>query len=82
MGAINLPGAEFKTLVIKMVSELMGNIEELNESLHKEIEIIKKNQSEMNTKIEMEYTLDKINSRLDKAEKRISNLGTKVAQTS
>ena len=82
MGAINLPGAESKTLVVKMVSELMGNIEELNESLHKEIEIIKKNQSEMNTKIEMEYTLDKINSRLDKAEKRISNLGTKVAQNS
>ena len=65
MKTSNLPDAEFKTLVIKMLSELRGKSEELSETFNKEIgnikmEIknIKENQSEIKiTKTEMNNTL-------------------------
>ena len=44
----NLPDAEFKTLVIRMLNELKGRLEELGENFNKEVENIKENQSEMN----------------------------------
>ena len=46
----NLPDAEFRTLVISMLSELRGRVDELREnfnSIKKDMETIKKNQSEM-----------------------------------
>ena len=65
METSNLPDAEFKTLVIKMLSELRGKSEELSETFNKEIgnikmeiENIKENQSEIKiTKTEMNNTL-------------------------
>ena len=60
----DLPDAEFKTLVIKMLKDL-------SENFHKKIgnikmEIKKKNWSEMkNTITETKYTLERINNRLD-----------------
>ena len=37
METSNLPDAEFKTLVIRMLSVLMGGVEKLSENLNKEI---------------------------------------------
>ena len=55
MEASNLPDIEFKTIVIRMLKELMSRMDELRDNLSKVIVIIKKeiettkeNQSEMN----------------------------------
>lgn len=54
MKASNLPDSEFKTLVIRMLNELRGSTNVLNENykkeigdINKKIENIKENQSEM-----------------------------------
>ena len=59
----NLPDAEFKTLVIRMLNDLRERVYELSENFNKEIENIKngdrkhKNQSEMkNTVTKMKNT--------------------------
>ena len=81
METSNLPDAEFKTVVIRMLNELKGRVEERSENFNKEVENIKvaianikKNQSEMKN------TLGGINSKLDETEDRISNLEDKVAE--
>ena len=55
MEVSNLPDIEFKTIVIRMLKELMSRMDELRDNLSKVIVIIKKeiettkeNQSEMN----------------------------------
>ena len=55
-----------------MLNKLRGRIDELSKNFKKEIEPIKKNQSEMKNK--MKNTLQGINIRLDKAEDQTSNL--------
>ena len=74
--ASNLPETEFKVMIIKMLNEHMGRMDEHNENLNREIvsikkdiETIKKNQTEIrNTITEMKNTLEGFNNRLDKAE--------------
>ena len=67
----NLPVAEFKTLVIRMLKELRGGTDGLSENYNKDIRSIKKEienikQSEMqNTVTEVKTTLRAINSRVD-----------------
>ena len=69
MESSNLTDAKFKTLVIKMLNELMGSVDEFSENFNKEIknikiemEVIKGNQSEMkNTLSEMGSILNGIN---------------------
>ena len=57
-------------------------MEYLSETLNKEIENIKKNQSEMkNSTIEVKDTLDGVNSRQEEAEKWISNLEHRVMES-
>ena len=88
MEICNPQGAEFKTLVIRMLNELRGRVNELCESFNKEIgnikieiQNIKKNQSEMETAItEMKNTLKGIHSREDEAEDQISKLKDKEAE--
>ena len=41
METSNLPDAEFKTLIIRMLNKLRGRIDELNENFNKEIVNIK-----------------------------------------
>lgn len=55
-------------------NELRKRLNELSQNLHKEIEIIKKKQSEIKN------TLDGINSRLDEANDQTSNLEVKVVE--
>ena len=82
MESSNLTYAEFKTLVIKMLNELTGSIDEISENFNKEIkknikmeiEIIKRDQSEMkNTLSEMKSILDGIN-RADKEEDQTADV--------
>ena len=54
MKSSNLTDGEFKTLVINMLNELLGNVENSNKEIKMEMEIIRGNQSEMeNTLSEM-----------------------------
>ena len=70
METSNLLDEEFKTLVIRMLSELSENFNS-----------IKKIQSEMkDTLIEIKNNLQGINSRVDEAENQISNLEYKAAK--
>ena len=70
METSNLLDEEFKTLVIRMLSELSENFNS-----------IKKIQSEMkDTLIEIKNNLQGINSRVDEAENQISNLKYEEAQ--
>nr|KAF6418896.1 hypothetical protein HJG63_008894 [Rousettus aegyptiacus] len=81
----NLPDAEFKTLIIRKLNKLKGRVKELSEDFNKEIENIKmktqnikRNQSEMKNTITEMNILGGINSRLDEAEDRISDLNDKI----
>ena len=66
MESSNLADAEFKTVVIKMLNELLGSAENFNKEIKNikmEMEIIKGNQSEIkNTLSKMKSTLGGINS--------------------
>ena len=62
MESSNLTDAEFKTMVIKMLNELMGSVDEFSENFNKdtksikmEKEIIKGNQLEMKNTLSEEY---------------------------
>lgn len=75
MEATEIPKAEFKTMVRRMLSKLRGRMDYLRENLNKEvvcikkdIKTIKKTQSEMKTTVsEMKTTLEGMNSRSDEA---------------
>ena len=65
----NLHDKEFKVMVIKILTELRGRMDEHSEKFNKGIENIKKNQTKLkNTITEIKNTLEGINSRLDDAE--------------
>lgn len=69
MEASNVTDIELENMVIKILKELSENYN----SMKKDNEPIKSNQSEKNTTSEMNNTLEGINHRLD-AENQISNL--------
>ena len=60
-----MPYREFKVTTIKILIGLGERVEDIRETLKKNI---KKNQSMMNTINEIKNTLDGINSRLEEAE--------------
>ena len=69
---------DFKVAVIKILTGLEKRMEDLSETLNKETENIKKNQSEMKNSItKIKSTLGRIN-RLDEAEEWISDLEGRV----
>ena len=66
MESSNLTDAEFKTLVIKVLNELLGSVDKFKN----EMEIIKRNQSKMkNTLSEMRSILNGINKGINKVNK-------------
>ena len=76
MEVSNIPDREFKLMIIKILTGLEKGVQDISETLDKEM---KKNQSEMKNRInEMESTLDGIYTRLQEAEKRISDLQNRV----
>ena len=55
-----MPDREFKEIVIEILTKFEKRVENLNGTLNKEIENIKKNQSEMKNSItEIKNTLDR-----------------------
>ena len=64
----NLPDSEFKTVLIRKLSEVSENL-----NIKKDVEIVKKNQSEMKDALTEMNNLQGINNRVDKAENQISN---------
>ena len=67
----NLPDKEFKTLIIRMLTELGKRIDEQNENFNKELE--NKSQSELKTVTEIENTLEGMNGTYGDTE-HMSNL--------
>ena len=89
MEITNLPDTEFKTIriVTRMLKKLRQKMDELSEILNKEtvnikkdIETVRRNQSEIKTISEMKNTLEGISIRSDEEENQISNLKDNVAQ--
>ena len=81
MDISNILDREFKVVVIKILTGLEKRVEDLSETLNKEIENIKTNQSEMKISInEIKNTLERIN-RLEEAEEWISKLEGRVMES-
>ena len=84
METSNLPDTDSKTLVIRILSELMGRAVEPREnfnSIKQVMQTIKNNQSEMkNTLIKIKNNLQGINSRGDEAKNQSSDLECKDAE--
>ena len=75
----NLPGKEFRIMIVKMIQDLgkrmEAKIEKMQEMFNKDLEELKNKQTEMNNTVtEMKNTLEGINSRITEAEEQI---GTK-----
>lgn len=70
----NLPDKEFKVMAIKILTELWRRIDKHSENFNKEVENIRKYQTEMteikNTIPELKPTLEVFNSRLGEAEEQ------------
>ena len=65
----NLPEKEFRIMIVKMIQDLRktveAKIEKMQEMFNKDLEELKKKQTEMNNTItEMKTTLEGINSRI------------------
>ena len=86
MEATKILDVEFKTMVIRMLKDLRGTMDDISDnlkqeiiSIEKDIETINTNQSEIkNTISEVKNTLEGINSRFDEAENQISELENKI----
>ena len=84
MVSSNLTDAEFKTLVIEMLNELLGIVENFNKEIKKknikmEMEIIKGKQLEMNTLFEIKRKLEGMN-RVDEEEDQTINIEDREAK--
>ena len=78
MESSNLTDAEFKTLVIKMLNELLGSIDTFSENFNKEIKYIKMEvKSKKGNQSEMKNTLSEMRSILNGRNKRINKVNLK-----
>ena len=88
----NLPGREFRIMIIKMIQNLQSKmelqinspetkIEKMQEMFNKDLEEIKKSQLKMNNAInEIKNTLKRIMSRITETEDRISEVEDKMVE--
>ena len=77
-----LPEKEFRIMVVKMIQNLENKMEEMQESINKDLEELKNKHTETNNTItEIKNTLEGINSRISDAEERISKLQDKMVET-
>ena len=73
---VNLPEKEFRIIIVRMIQDLgkrmEAKIERMQEMFNKDLEELKKKQTEMNNIItEMENTLEGINSRITRDRKSV-----------
>ena len=81
----NLPGKEFRIMIVKMIQDLgkrmEANIEKMQGMFNKDLGELKNKQTEMNNTItEMKTTLEGINSRKTEGEEWISDLEDKIVE--
>ena len=77
----SLPEKEFRIMIVKMIQNLGNRIDKMQETFHKDVEELKRNQATMNNTInEIKNTLEGINSRITEAEERISDLEDKTME--
>ena len=76
-----MPDKEFKVMIIKIFTGLEKRMEDFSETFNKEVENIKKNQSELkNTITDIKHTLERINSRLEDGKEHISDLEDSIME--
>ena len=64
-----LPEKEFRIMVVKMIKNLENKMEEIQESINKDLEELKNKDAETNNTVtEIKNTLEGINSRISEAE--------------
>ena len=77
----SLPEKEFRIMTVKMIQNLGNRIEKIQETFNKDLEEPKSKQTMMNnTANEIKNSLEGINSRITKAEERISDLEDKIVE--
>ena len=64
-----LPEKEFRMMIINMIKNLENKMEEMQESINKDLELKNKHTETNNTITEIKNTLEGINSRISEAEK-------------
>ena len=75
------PDREFKVMVIKALIGLEKRVGDISETFNKEIENIKRDQSETKNSItEIKHTLHRINNKLEEAE-QISDMQDRIMET-
>ena len=78
-GIIKLPEKEFRIMVVKMIKNLENKMEEIQESINKDLEELKNKDAETNNTVtEIKNTLEGINSRISEAGEWISDLEGKM----
>ena len=77
----SLPEKEFRIMIVKMIQNLGNRTEKIQETLKKDLEELKSNQTMMNSTInEIKNSLEGINSRINEPEERISDLEDKIVE--
>ena len=86
METSNLPDAELKTLVIRLLKELRGRIDELSENFNKEIKTKMEMKNTTGSQSEMKNTISKMKNilertnRVNETEDQTSNIGDMLAE--
>jgi len=77
-----LPENEFRIMIVKIIKNLENRMEEMQESINKDLsELKKKKHTEANnTIIKIKNSLEGISSRISEAEERISELEDKMVE--
>ena len=76
-----LPEKEFRIMVVKMIKNLENKMEEIQESINKDLEELKNKDAETNNTVtEIKNTLEGINSRISEAEEWISELEDNIVE--
>ena len=76
-----LPEKEFRIMIVEMIKNFENKMEEMQESINKDLEELKNKQTETNnTIIEIKNTLEGINSRISEAEEQISEMEGKMME--
>ena len=75
-----LPEKEFRMMIINMIKNLENKMEEMQESINKDLELKNKHTETNNTITEIKNTLEGINSKISEAEKWISVLEDKMVE--
>ena len=77
----SLPEKEFRVMIAKMIQNLGNKMDKIQETFNKDLEELKSKETVMNNTIsEITNFLEGINSRITKAEERISDLEDKIVE--